>query len=68
MSNWEQLKLRTALYQIKCCPSCGHEDLCPRAEGPSWSCQKCCVKFIVTNPSYLKRKPKDEHPKRNQTT
>lgn len=55
---WDVLKLRTALYLIKCCPSCGHADLCPRATGPTWSCRKCNVRFTVTNPSYLKRKDK----------
>lgn len=56
--DWNELKLRTSLYQMKCCPSCGSESIGEKAIGPSWICGKCNVTFIVTNPSYLKRKKK----------
>jgi len=61
-NDWGQLKKRASLYQIKCCPSCGNEDLHEYAEGilgPRWGC-KCGVTFEVRNPSYLKRKKKNE--------
>lgn len=54
--NWEELKKRTAIYEMKCCPSCGKHLLEERAEGPRWVCCYCHVSFTVTNPSYLKRK------------
>jgi len=65
--DWNELKLRTGLYLIKCCPSCGaeHEHLFPNATGPTWTCQKCYVKFTVNTPSYLKRKGKTNDQNRN---
>lgn len=56
---WDQLKLRTKLYAMKCCPSCASEDLFEKATGPTWTCNKCCVSFMITNPSYLKRKKRE---------
>ncbi len=62
--NWELIKKRTSLYEIKCCPSCGKHLLQERVEGPSWVCRYCHVSFIITNPSYLKRK-KPKHGNQN---
>jgi transposase-like protein len=58
MTNWEKLKKRTKLYAMQRCPSSGHDKLHEKAIGPTWSCQSCNVSFTVTNPSYLKRKPR----------
>jgi ribosomal protein L37AE/L43A len=58
-SNWEELKKRTKLYAIKCCPNCGNEELHEYATGilgPRWGCGNCGVNFEVRNPSYLSRK------------
>jgi transposase-like protein len=66
--DWEKLKKRASLYEIKCCPSCGNENLSEYAEGilgPRWSC-KCGVNFEVRNPSALRRKPKKSKPSTEQ--
>ena len=57
---WDKLKKRTSLYAMNCCPSCGSDQLYEKAVGPTWVCQSCGVTFTVTNPSFLKRKPKQE--------
>ncbi len=68
MTDWNKLKLRTKLYQIKCCPSCGDSNLWEAAEGPRWVCNKCGVAFLVTNPSYLKRKKNGNTNSNNDST
>lgn len=60
--DWERIKLRTALYEIKCCPSCGGNALQERATGPRWVCRTCHVSFVITNPSRLTRRKKVRQP------
>ena len=61
MTDWNELKKRTSLYLMKCCPSCGSDKLWEKAVGPTWHCESCGVSFTVTNPSYLKRKAKKKN-------
>jgi DNA-directed RNA polymerase subunit RPC12/RpoP len=57
------LKIKSApaeRYGVKC-PACGGDQLkvahpCGLMDAYAWRCLRCSVRFIVTNPSYLRIK------------